>query len=96
MTASGGARAYATIAELAAAFALDKVQAAALTSYADLMLAWRRGNVTALRTREEILSTLFGDALALLDVPQLQERASAGWLDLGATARGMPGMPAPG
>jgi 16S rRNA (guanine527-N7)-methyltransferase len=92
MTASGGARAYATIAELAAAFALDKVQAAALTSYADLMLAWRRGNVTALRTREEILSTLFGDALALLDVPQLQERASAGWLDLGAGA-GIPGIP---
>jgi 16S rRNA (guanine527-N7)-methyltransferase len=84
--------AYETIDELAAAFGLAKAQAAALTRYADLMLAWRRGNVTALRTREQIVSTLFGDALALLDVSQLQERASAGWLDLGAGA-GVPGIP---
>jgi 16S rRNA (guanine527-N7)-methyltransferase len=81
-----------TINALAATFGLDKVQAAALSRYADLMLAWRRGNVTALRTREEIVSTLFGDALALLDVPQLRERAGAGWLDLGAGA-GVPGIP---
>ena len=74
MTADGGAAAYASIDELAAAFGLEEAQAAALSRYADLMLAWRRGNVTALRTREEIVSTLFGDALALLDVPQLRER----------------------
>jgi len=93
MTAgAGGVDAYATIEELAAAFGLEEVQALALSRYADLMLAWRRGKVTALRTREEIVSTLFGDALALLDVPQLQERASAGWLDLGAGA-GVPGIP---
>jgi 16S rRNA (guanine527-N7)-methyltransferase len=84
--------AYSTIAELAAAFGLNGAQAAALSRYADLMLAWRRGNVTALRTREEIVSTLFGDALALLDVAQLKERVSAGWLDLGAGA-GIPGIP---
>ena len=93
MTAGAdGGDAYATIDELAAAFGLEEVQALALSRYADLMLAWRRGKVTALRTREEIVSTLFGDALALLDVPQLQERASAGWLDLGAGA-GVPGIP---
>jgi 16S rRNA (guanine527-N7)-methyltransferase len=56
------------------------------------MLAWRRGNVTALRTRGEIVRTLFGDALALLDVPQLRARSGAGWLDLGAGA-GVPGIP---
>ncbi|MCX6363260.1 MAG: class I SAM-dependent methyltransferase [Actinobacteria bacterium] len=89
---AGGMHAYATIAELAAAFGLEEAQAAALTRHADLMLAWRRGNVTALRTRAEIVNTLFGDALALLDVPQLRERASAGWLDLGAGA-GIPGIP---
>jgi len=93
MTAhAGGVVAYATIEEMAAAFGLEQAQATALSRYADLMLAWRRGNITALRTREEIVSTLFGDALALLDVPQLQERKSAGWLDLGAGA-GIPGIP---
>ena len=93
MTAGAyGVDAYATIDELAAAFCLEEAQAAALSRYADLMLAWRRGNVTALRTREEIVSTLFGDSLALLDVPQLQERESAGWLDLGAGA-GVPAIP---
>jgi len=91
-TDAGGVDAYATIDELAAAFDLGESQATALSRYADLMLAWRRGNVTALRTREEIVRTLFGDALALLDVPQLRERASAGWLDLGAGA-GVPGIP---
>jgi len=89
---TGGGTAYATIDELAVAFGLDAAQVAALSRYADLMLAWRRGNVTALRTRKEIVSTLFGDALALLDVPQLRERVGAGWLDLGAGA-GIPGIP---
>lgn len=91
-TGAGGGEAYLTIDGLAAAFGLDEPQAAALSRYADLMLVWRRGNVTALRTREEIVSTLFGDALALLDVPQLRERSGAAWLDLGAGA-GIPGIP---
>lgn len=89
---AGGVHAYATIDELAAAFGLEEAQAAALSRYANLMLAWRGGNVTALRTRAEIVSTLFGDALALLDVPQLRERSGAGWLDLG-TGAGVPGIP---
>ena len=88
----GGGAVYATMDELAEVFGLAKAQAMALSRHADLMLAWRRGNVTALRTREEIVSTLFGDALALLDVPQLLERSGAGWLDLGAGA-GVPGIP---
>ena len=92
IAATSGGHAYATVDELAATFGLDEAQAAALSRHADLMLAWRRGNVTALRTRAEIVSTLFGDALALLDVPQLRERAGTGWLDLGAGA-GVPGIP---
>jgi 16S rRNA (guanine527-N7)-methyltransferase len=92
MVGAGGVREYPTIDELAAVFGLAVAQAAALSRFADLMLAWRRGNVTALRSREAIVSTLFGDALALLDVPQLREREGAGWLDLGAGA-GIPGIP---
>lgn len=92
LAGTGGGRGYATIDALAAAFDLAEAQAATLSGYADLMLAWRRGNITALRTSEEIMSTLFGDALALLDVPQLRERAGAGWIDLGAGA-GVPGIP---
>ena len=83
---------YVTIGELGAAFGLDEAQCAALSRYAGLMLAWRRGNVTALRTREAIVGTLFGDALALLDVPQLRARDGTAWLDLGAGA-GVPGIP---
>src|SRR5665647_1060575 len=43
-------------------------------------------------SRAQIVETLLGDALALLDVPQLLERGAAGWLDLGAGA-GIPGIP---
>lgn len=93
MTAgAGGVDSNATIDELAAAFGLEEAQAAALSRYTDQMLAWRRGNVTALRSREAIVGTLLGDALALLDVPYLLERSGAGWLDLGAGA-GIPGIP---
>lgn len=91
-TSAGGGAVYATLSELAAAFGLEEAQAAALSRYADLMLAWRRGNVTALRTRAEVVNTLFGDALALLDVPHLRERSGGAWLDLGAGA-GIPGIP---
>jgi 16S rRNA (guanine527-N7)-methyltransferase len=80
-----------TIAELAAVFGLEEAQAAALDRYTDRILTWP-GNVTGLRRREEVVSTLIGDALALLDVPQLRERAAAAWLDLGAGA-GVPGIP---
>lgn len=77
--------------ELAAAYALEEGQAAALSRYVDLILSWP-GNVTGLRSREQIVATLVADSLALLDVPELRERAGAGWLDLGAGA-GVPGIP---
>ncbi len=80
-----------TLDDLAAAFGLVEAQIAALACYVEGILAWP-GNVTALRTRDEIVDALVGDSLALLDVPQLRERAGAGWLDLGAGA-GVPGIP---
>lgn len=75
-----------------AAFGLNTAQAAALSRYVDLVLGWRGANVTALRGREDIVRVLIGDSLALLDVPQLQERAGDEWVDLGAGA-GVPGLP---
>ena len=81
-----------TVAELAARFALGGDQEEALETYVDLLAGWRLGNVTGLHSHAQIVETLLGDALALLDVPQLLERADAGWLDLGAGA-GIPGIP---
>jgi len=77
---------------VAAAFDLDTDQAGALARYVDLVLHWRESNITALRTRYDILRVLIGDSLALLDVPELQQRAGAVWADLGAGA-GLPGVP---
>jgi len=81
-----------SISALAERFALDDAQAAALEAYVDLLHGWKRANVTGLRSREEIIEKLLGDSLAMLDVPQVRERAGAGWLDLGAGA-GIPGIP---
>ena len=81
-----------TLSDLAERFALDGAQAAALEAYVDLLSGWKRANVTGLRSREEIVETLLGDSLAMLDVPHVRERAGAGWLDLGAGA-GIPGIP---
>ena len=75
--------------ELAAAFGLDAQQAQALARHADAILAWP-GNITSLRRREEVVSTLLGDSLALLDVPALPSEGR--WLDLGSGA-GVPGLP---
>lgn len=80
-----------TTAELAARHDLTRAQAEALDRYVDLILGWP-GNVTGLRHRRQIVGTLLGDALALLDVPALRERVSGSWLDLGAGA-GIPGVP---
>lgn len=77
--------------ELAAAFGIDATGAQALSGYVDLLLSWR-GNLTGLSTREEIVASLLGDSLALLDVGPLVERAGAPWVDLGAGA-GIPGIP---
>ena len=78
--------------QVADAFGLDTAQAAALARYVDLVLHWRASNITALRTRNDIMRVLIGDSLALLDVPELQRRAGAAWVDLGAGA-GLPGVP---
>lgn len=77
---------------LAASRGLTEAQTAALSRYVDLVHGWQLGNITALRDRPAIVETLLGDSLALLDVPQLRERVTAGWLDLGAGA-GIPGIP---
>jgi 16S rRNA (guanine527-N7)-methyltransferase len=82
---------HATLAGLAGAFDLDAPRVAALDRYVELLLDWR-GNVTGLTTREEVVGTLLGDALALLDVDALGERAGGPWVDLGAGA-GIPGIP---
>jgi len=80
-----------TLDDVVDAFGLDGVQAAALVRYLDLLLGWRRGNLTAVRTRAEAVSRLLADSLALLDVPALVD-AGPCWLDLGAGA-GLPGIP---
>jgi 16S rRNA (guanine527-N7)-methyltransferase len=81
-----------TLSDLALRFALDAAQTAVLDAYVELLLGWKRANVTGLRSREEIVETLLGDSLAMLDVPCVRERAGVGWLDLGAGA-GIPGIP---
>jgi 16S rRNA (guanine527-N7)-methyltransferase len=67
-------------------------QFACLTRYADLIATWRNANVTGVRGRDEIWRVLVGDALSLLDVPELRRRSDEPWLDLGAGA-GLPGIP---
>lgn len=71
---------------------LDEAQADALAAYVGLLLSWRRANVTGLTDPVALVDTLIGDSLALLAVPQLQEREQGAWLDLGAGA-GIPGIP---
>ncbi len=88
-------RAFSTSAalqRLAAMHALDEARTAALAAYVGLLLGWRRGNVTGIKDPVAVVDTLLGDSLAMLAVPQLHERESAGWLDLGAGA-GIPGIP---
>ena len=77
--------------DVVADFGLDEAQAAALSTYLDLLLGWRRGNITAVRSRAEAVDRLLADSLAILDVPALQD-VGPHWLDLGAGA-GVPGIP---
>lgn len=65
--------------------------AAGLARYVDVLLAWP-GNVTGMGTRDEVVGTLLGDSLALLDVAALRAREGEPWVDLGAGA-GIPGIP---
>jgi len=80
---------------LSTAFDLDAACAAALSSYVELLLGWRGGNVTGVRDREEATRSLIGDALALLDIAEARatlESDKAPAVDLGAGA-GVPGLP---
>lgn len=88
-----------TLAELSQLASLTPDQTRALDAYVDAILGWKQANITGLRTREAIVDTLIGDALALLEVPQLRELAGpaaaggpARFADLGAGA-GVPGIP---
>jgi 16S rRNA (guanine527-N7)-methyltransferase len=81
-----------TLEELRARFDLSGSQVEALRSYVDLLADWRRANLTGLHSREQVLETLVGDSLGLLDVPALAGSSGEHWLDLGAGA-GVPGIP---
>ena len=72
--------------------ASDAGQTDALAGYVELLLGWRRANVTGLTDPVAVVDTLIGDSLALLTVPGLRSRESGAWLDLGAGA-GIPGIP---
>ena len=58
----------------------------------DLLLGWRKANVTGLTDPVAVVDALIGDSLALLGVPALRELADGQWIDLGAGA-GIPGIP---
>jgi 16S rRNA (guanine527-N7)-methyltransferase len=89
---TGDARTYAALGRVAATHGLGEEQTAALARYVDLLLGWRRANVTGLTDPVAVVDTLIGDSLALLGVPELKARESEHWLDLGAGA-GIPGIP---
>jgi 16S rRNA (guanine527-N7)-methyltransferase len=85
-------RTRAALERLAVTHRLDGGQTDALSSYVELLLGWRRANVTGLTDPVAVVDTLIGDSLALLSVPQLRARETGAWLDLGAGA-GIPGIP---
>jgi len=88
---------------LASRFALTPDQVGALEHYVTLVLGWRRGRVTGLRSRDDAVDTLVGDALALLDVVGVSGKAWDGGAGRGALDRlrlldlgsggGAPGLP---
>lgn len=80
------------LARVAALHRLDAGQTEALALYVDLLLGWRRANVTGLTDPVAVVDTLIGDSLALLAVPDLRGREGGSWLDLGAGG-GIPGIP---
>lgn len=86
------ARTRGALLRVAATHDLDRAQTQALADYVELLLGWRRSNVTGLTDPVAVVDTLIGDSLALLSVPQLREREPGAWLDLGAGA-GIPGVP---
>jgi 16S rRNA (guanine527-N7)-methyltransferase len=89
---TGDVRTRAALGRVAATHGLDEAQTAALERYVDLLLGWRKANVTGLTDPVTVIDALIGDSLALLGVPALRERAGGQWIDLGAGA-GIPGIP---
>jgi 16S rRNA (guanine527-N7)-methyltransferase len=89
---SGDVRTRAALERVAATHGLDDSQTEALARYVDLLLGWRKANVTGLTDPVAVVDTLVGDSLALLAVPALKTRETGTWLDLGAGA-GIPGIP---
>ena len=85
-------RTRAALERVAATHGLDAGQTDALAGYVELLLGWRRANVTGLTDPVAVVDTLIGDSLALLTVPETAQRESGAWLDLGAGA-GIPGIP---
>jgi len=85
-------RTRAALERVAATHGLGVDQTDALHAFVKLLLGWRRANVTGLTDPVAVVDTLIGDSLALLSVPQLRERETGAWLDLGAGA-GIPGIP---
>ena len=85
-------RTNAALERLAATHGLDAGQTRALAGYVELLLGWRRANVTGLTDPVAVVDTLIGDSLALLKVQELRRREAGAWLDLGAGA-GIPGIP---
>lgn len=87
-----GADTRAALDRLAIRHGLANEQTLSLERYVDLLLGWRRANLTGLTDPVAVVDTLLGDSLALLDVPELTARRNGEWLDLGAGA-GIPGIP---
>jgi 16S rRNA (guanine527-N7)-methyltransferase len=85
-------RTRAALERIGATHSLDIAQTDALAGYVELLLGWRRANVTGLTDPVTVVDTLIGDSLALLAVPELRLREAGPWLDLGAGA-GIPGIP---
>ncbi len=85
-------RTRAALERVAATHGLDAGQTEALSGYVELLLGWRRANVTGLTDPVAVVDTLIGDSLALLAVPELKRRQDGALLDLGAGA-GIPGIP---
>ncbi len=84
--------AWNSIGDVATTFALGNDQRVALERYAELVLAWRAANITAVRGKADVARLLVGEALSLLDVPELRTRGADTWLDLGSGG-GVPGLP---
>jgi 16S rRNA (guanine527-N7)-methyltransferase len=86
------ARTRAALGRVALTHGLAEAQTSALERYVDLLLGWRKANVTGLTDPVTVVDALIGDSLALLGVPALRELEGGQWIDLGAGA-GIPGIP---